>query len=177
MTEYWVDVIGYEGLYEVSNLGNIRSLDRLVKHSSGNGKVLRKGRMLKTKNKQNNSGYIIIHLYKDGKAKGFLLHRLVLSSFCSPIGDNNQVNHINTIKTDNRLINLEWCTPVQNMKHIYRTKKMKGKKRGVHFHKNRWVAQINVKGRKIHLGCFGNKDAAHDVYFKKYLELFKEEPW
>ncbi len=177
MNEFWVPAIGFEDTYMVSNLGGLKSLDRLVRHSIGTSLVKRKGIVLKTKNKKNNSGYIVVHLYKNGKAKGFLLHRLVLLSFSSPLLEDLQVNHINAIKTDNRLCNLEWCTRVENMKHIYRTKLMKNKKRGVHFHKNKWVCQINLNGKKIHLGCFDNKEEAHNVYYKKYQELFNIEPW
>ena len=99
--EQWRDIDGYDGMYQVSDLGRVRS-----KHS-GEWKVLRPG---KTKD-----GYLQVDLCKDGKRHRFLVHRLVASAFI-PNTDSSktQINHINEVKSENRVSNIEWCTAQYN---------------------------------------------------------------
>ena len=105
MQEIWKDIRGYEGLYQVSNMGRVKSL----RNNKGEKRELIK-KLHDTKN-----GYLDICLHKDAFRKIFLVHRLVISTF-KPIDNMNklQVNHINENKTDNRLENLEWCTAKYN---------------------------------------------------------------
>lgn len=106
--EEWKDIKGYEGMYQVSNLGRIKSLDR--KDSRGN---FVKGKILKTS--LNGKGYRCLKLSKNGIRKPFRVHRLVAETFI-PNPDNLPcIDHINTIKTDNRVENLRWCTLKENM--------------------------------------------------------------
>lgn len=114
--ETWKDVLGYEGLYEVSDLGRVRRIgcyiSAKIKH---NDKIFRKGRVLKQNLKRN--GYYTVDLSKDNIVKTTPVHRLVATAFCThPIGK-DIVNHINAVKTDNRAINLEWCTDRENKDH------------------------------------------------------------
>lgn len=99
--EHWKDIEGYDGLYQVSDIGRVRS------RKSGEWKVL--------KPKTNGRGYLQVGLYKGNKAKVFLVHRLVADAFI-PNTDSSktQINHINEIKSDNRFWNLEYCTPKYN---------------------------------------------------------------
>ena len=109
MKEAWRDIKGYEGLYQVSSLGRFKSLPRTTT----------KGGILKIYiNSRNKYGYVC--LCKENIKKSLRTHRIVLETF-SPIKDMDQlqVNHINGIKTDNRLINLEWVTQSENMKHAF----------------------------------------------------------
>lgn len=112
-TEVWRPVKGYEGLYEVSNLGNVRSLDRHVKIGKGYG--LLKGKPMKTFT--NSTGYLRVGLCKDNKDKKYLVHRLVADAFCeNPDRERfNVVDHINTDTLDNRAINLRWCDTAGNL--------------------------------------------------------------
>ena len=110
-TEIWKDVFGFEGLYQVSNLGKVRSLDRLV--NSGIGIRLYKGRVLKPVN--NNDGYLQVALSKDGKQTTFLVHRLVYEAFNGKIPEGMQVNHIDEDKTNNSIENLNVMTSKENI--------------------------------------------------------------
>lgn len=99
LNEKWKPVKGYEGLYEVSNLGNVRSL------RFGKVKVLKI---------RPNSGYLLVDLRKDGKRKSLLVHRLVYTAFIGPITPGMTVDHINGIKTDNRVENLQLLSGANN---------------------------------------------------------------
>lgn len=115
--EIWKKIQNYENNYEVSNYGRVRSLDRTIKvHIKNNNKRVVRGKILKLNQKRN--GYLTVDLCKDGKVKTVLVHRLVAIAFIPNTDVNkNEVNHINTIKTDNRANNLEWVTPEENKKH------------------------------------------------------------
>lgn len=122
--EIWKDVVGYEGLYQVSNLGNVRSLDRESEHFNG-VIVFHKGKVL---NVHLHDGYSSVCLYKKEIIRGTLkknkyrttkVHRLVAQAFLPNSENKRCVNHINGIKTDNRVENLEWSTDSENQKHSY----------------------------------------------------------
>ena len=105
--EYWKPVIGYEGLYEVSNWGRVKSLER---YNLSN--CLRKGRILKQK--QCKDGYKSVTLYKDGKRKIIFVHRLVAQAFIPNPNNYPYVNHKDENKQNNIVTNLEWCDAKYN---------------------------------------------------------------
>lgn len=109
--EKWKDIVGYEGSYQVSNEGNIRSLDRI----STNGKKT-KGLILK-QHKNIKTGYMYVGLCKNGKRKLHSVHRLVANAFIDNLNNLETVNHKNEIKTDNRAVNLEWMTLGDNLRY------------------------------------------------------------
>jgi hypothetical protein len=110
--ERWRPVVGYEGLYEVSDLGRVRSLDR-VSLLQGKYKRFAKGRVLKPI--PNSKGYHLVTLSKDGIQKTPSVHQLVLQAFVGPCPEGQLVRHGPGGKDDNRLSNLSYGTPKQNM--------------------------------------------------------------
>lgn len=101
--EIWKDIAGYEGLYQVSNLGRIKSLN--YKHTS-------RERILKTK--KNRSGYVVVNLNQAGKRKTYSIHRLVAQAFIDNPQNLPMVNHRDENKQNNIVSNLEWCTSKYN---------------------------------------------------------------
>lgn len=122
--EVWLPVVGWEGLYEVSNRGRVRSLDRLLIFTRVRLKivqqcrVVRKGRMLVCHGQQS-SGYLAVNLSREHQMSRKVVHRLVMQAFVGPGAYGEQVNHINGDKCDNRLENLEWVTPAENTRHAF----------------------------------------------------------
>ncbi|WP_214796526.1 MULTISPECIES: NUMOD4 motif-containing HNH endonuclease [unclassified Exiguobacterium] len=114
----WKDIAGYEGLYQVSNSGEIRSYDRVVLARSGKP-THRKGRVLKQIVKKN--GYCVVTLTRNKHdRKQMTVHRLVAKTFLGEPVEGLQVNHIDGDKTNNDVSNLEWTTPKENTRHSIR---------------------------------------------------------
>ena len=112
MTEVWKDIAGYEGLYQVSNLGRVKSLPRELKRFTDR-KCLAKERILTAH--PNSKGYLRIQLKKDGKTEQRFLHRLVAEAFIPNPSNKGEVNHIDNAPTNNKAENLEWTTHKENM--------------------------------------------------------------
>lgn len=113
--EVWKDIKEYEGLYQVSNLGRVKSLDREITYSDGRT-TLHKGREIKTR--VGNHGYMCALIYKNNKPKQILIHRLICEHFVEPpSNEKNIVNHKDGNKLNNDPSNLEWCDKRYNMVH------------------------------------------------------------
>ena len=111
--ELWKDVKDYEGLYQVSTLGRVRSLDKYIDVKIRNvDKVLRRGRILKPA--YDKKGYLRVFLCKNGKRTCFLVHRLVAEAFISNPLNLPVINHKDEVKDNNYPYNLEWCTVKYN---------------------------------------------------------------
>lgn len=119
MKEIWKDIEGYEGLYQVSNYGNIKSLSRVVKNAYGIHRTEEK--ILKPQMKK--KGYFQIQLSKDGKQKHYQVHRLVALAFVPNINNYPCINHKDENKSNNHVNNLEWCTHEYNTNYGTRNKR------------------------------------------------------
>lgn len=145
MNEIWKDVPSYEGYYQVSNFGLIKSLERIVKYKE-NHSGLRKEIILKSNITK--VGYVHVTICMNKMNKTVKIHRLVAIAFIPNPENKPSVNHINGIKHDNRVENLEWVTAKENTIHAYKTKLKSG-----------------IKGEKSHLSKLKNED----VFKIKYL--------
>ena len=131
-SEIWKDIVGYEGLYQVSSLGRVRSLDRVCKQSGitkeYNDTYIKKGRVLNRKaqhtyNKKNSTKYYryqIVLYDGSGRGKSYKVHRLVAQAFIPNPENKPFVNHIDCNPQNNNVENLEWVTPKENVAHMDR---------------------------------------------------------
>ena len=115
--EKWKPVLNYEGFYEVSNTGFVRSLDRV--YDLGYRKCLYKGKLMQARD--NGRGYLSVKLSKSNKARRVMLHRIIAQAFISNPFNYKTVNHKDGDKNNNTISNLEWCTQKQNVEHAIRT--------------------------------------------------------
>lgn len=116
-SERWLPVPGYEGSYEVSDMGGIRSVDRYVEGGPA-GIYLLRGQVLKTQ--LSNRGRPTVQLFRNAKARLFTISSLVLTTFVGPRPDGMVGRHLNDVCTDNRLANLAYGTPSENMRDLVR---------------------------------------------------------
>ena len=119
--EVWRDVKGYEGLYQVSSNGRVKSLERTFIDKIGRERCVKECIL---KPGMDKGGYLRVGLCDGEKRKTFKVHRLVCEAYHENPDNKPQVNHINEIKTDNRACNLEWCTRKQNINHGSRTERV-----------------------------------------------------
>ena len=147
--EIWKPIKDYEGLYEVSNLGRVKSLNY---RGTGKERIL--------KNTERSNGYLAIGLIKNGKTKMFRVHRLVAEAFIPNPENKPCVDHINTIKNDNRVENLRWVTCEENNNNPLTRKKMS---------KN----HVDIKGENHPM--YGRTGENHPMYGKHHTEETKKK--
>ena len=140
MSEEWKPVVGFEGYYEVSDMGRVRSLDRVVSGKDGCTLSI-KGQMMRPR--PNTTGYPFVRLRMRGKRGGYTVHRLVAKAFIPNPDNLAEINHKNEDKTDNRVANLEWCDHSYNMRFGTRGERCR-KKADCHA-----VVQMDMEGNVI----------------------------
>jgi hypothetical protein len=168
--EVWKDIPDFEGYYQVSNLGNVKSLSRTIL-GKNDAPTLLKEKMLKFSTSTN--GYYQVILCKNSDRKIFKVHSLVAICFLNHIPDgthNVVVDHINEIKTDNSVENLRLIGHRENVSRSI--KDSTSTYVGVSWSKNakKWISQITIEGKTKYLGLFDNEQDAN----KKYLETLKD---
>lgn len=159
LQEEYRAVIGYEGLYEISNFGNVKSLNRV----DSMGRVVEetiKAQHIGT------TGYPAITLNKEGKKKTKVVHQLVAESFLNHIPDNYNgvVNHLDNIKTNNRLDNLEVVSSRYNTQYSKSTQ-------GIYERRGKFEVYIRIDGKKTYLGNYITKEKALEVRNNKLKEI------
>ena len=141
--EYWKPVVGYEGLYEVSNWGRVKSLKRLVKSPRGYRTVCE--RTLKPT--KDSHGYLCVSLHKEGKMKFVKIHRLVAEAFIDNPDNLPCVNHKDENPLNNVVSNLEWCTYSYNNSYGTRLERVRDKQ--INGKKSKPVFQYDLEGNFI----------------------------
>lgn len=114
--EEWKDIDGYEGMYQVSNFGRVRSLDRVIKRATGFSSI-HKGKILAMSDRGNK--YLVVSLSKNDDRVSVSVHRLVAEQFLDTVDGLDQVNHIDGNKQNNHYLNLEWCNASLNAIHAF----------------------------------------------------------
>ena len=120
LSDNWKDIPGYKGLYQINEIGQVRTLEGKVTFTKHHGKRVWKTRLLKQKSKNND--YIRFDLWKNGKPKTFLAHRLVAITFIENPKGFPLVNHIDGNTRNNHISNLEWCDYIKNNNHAFDNK-------------------------------------------------------
>ena len=159
MEEIWKDIKGYEGLYQISSLGRVKSLSRKI--SNEKRTYLSKEKILKIHLRKD--GYCRIGLTKNKKQQQFLVHRLVSHAFIPNPENKPCINHKDGDKENNYVNNLEWCTSSENNKHAFKTGLNDNKGEKSHF------AKLNEKQVRIIKWLLENSD----LYLREIAELFE----
>ena len=153
MQEIWKDIKNYEGLYQISNLGKIKSLERKVKNQKGNRTV--KEIILKC---SEGKSYVQVTLSKKNNYKTKLVHRLVAEAFIPNPNNLSEVNHIDGNKHNNNVNNLEWVSRYDNMQHAKKLgliNTLKGNKSywynkyGIEHSRSKKIVQIEKNNKKV----------------------------
>lgn len=167
--EIWKQINGYEGLYEISNLGRVRSMERFV---YGKCKRVHKQRIIKLLT-SGTHGYPSVSLCSNGVKKSFLIHRLVASAFLPLDPEKTYVNHINGVKSDCYAGNLEWVTNRENQTHGMLNLSKKNINIGVHKQDKGkpWRSTVYYNKKAINIGKFDTEEEAKQAYLNKLAEL------
>lgn len=160
--EIWKDISGYENIYQISNLGRVKSLTRLV-NNTHKSKRLVKERLLKQTICK--AGYLKVELSKKQKHETKKIHRLVCAHFLENKENYPVINHKDGNKLNNNVSNLEWCSHRYNSNHYF-SKNSKSKYRGVCFNKIRgmWGARCSLNKKRYFLGFYEKEEDAGQTY-------------
>ena len=118
--ENWKDILEFEGYYQVSNMGRVKSLHRVIHKSNGRIMTFKPKILLVNKHYKNNYNSVFLRVFDKFKRKS--LHRAVAECFLEPIENKTEINHIDSDKSNNRFDNLEWVNRGENQSHMSKNK-------------------------------------------------------
>ena len=168
--EVWKDVVGYEGLYQVSNFGNVKSLGKEIAPKNRTP-YWREGKMCKQF--KSKFGYMIMTLTVNNKKVNKYVHRLVAEAFIINLENKPQVNHIDGNKENNSVYNLEWCTNSENMIHGFKNGLCKAHDKLKEMSENRKKKVYYYNTHKELLQVFNSvKEAEEALNYKGNLALY-----
>lgn len=148
LNEEWKPIKGYENLYEISNYGRVRSLDKYVKSKNGSMQF-RKGKLIIPHIPNKKAPHYQIQLWKNGAYKYFYIHQLVYIAFVGQIPEGMQVNHLNENGIDNRLENLNLMTPKENSNWGTRNKRIGSKQ--INGKRSKKINQLTLSGELVNI--------------------------
>ncbi len=159
----WKDVVGFEGIYQVSNTGLVKSMNRWT------GYYTRTEKMLK---QRTSNGYKCVSLTKNSKTINRTVHSLVARAFLGERPKNLVIDHEDENKLNNNSYNLKYISNRANVAGKITTK------RGAYKQKNgKWRSQIKINKKTKLIGYFSTADEAYQAYFNKYIETHGTKPW
>jgi hypothetical protein len=169
--EQWKDIPLWEGIYQASDLGRIKSIERVITRSNGRKKFIPECILSQC---LSSNGYLNVVLNRNGKKTPKTVHRLIAVTFLG-CKETDIIDHINGIKTENNIENLRICTKRQNASFT-NTKKWANKTSkyiGVCLCKqtNKWKAAIAYDGKQRQIGRFATQELAHEAYQSKLKEI------
>lgn len=164
--EIWKPVVGYEGFYEVNQFGCVKSLS--IRYTTTNGKTYSRKEKILTPTINGNDGYYTVTLTKDGKCKRTLVHRIVAMAFIPNPNKLPFIDHINTIKTDNRVENLHWVTQKGNMNNPITKKLVATNSQTKDVKERRMKTRINRKTFSSPRHVYVYKD---DIYIGDFISI------
>ena len=165
--EQWKDIEGYEGIYQISNFGIVKSVSRYIKNKH-NTLTLTKEKIMKLCNDKD--GYKLVSLMKNGNSKTCRVHFLVSKVFLNKkTNESDVIDHINNIKYDNRVCNLQYISLREN---VSKDRKNKNNFLGIYKNGNKFSAKIIIDGVRKYLGTFNTPEEANNEYLKN-LNLIK----
>lgn len=172
--EIWKDIEGFEGLYQVSNFGRIKGIERVVEYSCkdhrNGGKHTVEGKILKESIDE--KGYKKISLYKENKSYNKFTHRLVAEAFIPNPENKKAVNHIDFDTCNNNIWNLEWLTPIEYNSWSYENENRKGQMVKVTFLDERIEIYPSISKASNFIGC--HRDTIYGYWDRGYSKKIKE---
>jgi len=178
--EIWKDIKGFENRYKISNLGRVKSLNRVINTGNNGHRELKETIIIPALDRY---GYLKIQLSKDNIPTYTTVHRLVAEMFIENPENKPEVNHIDGNKLNNIPNNLEWATTLENQRHRKEILRKQGSKPNIpkgaswNTEKSTWVSYIKINNKSHFIKYCKSKEEAYEAYFYEFIKEYGYEPW